>query len=212
MNLGGGFSRNLRSVLALNTTLWALALLKLGDIPFGDRNTVVKLLRVLSQGSELMAFSLCECSHIIGAFSGLPSMAHPLMRALSHRRRGEFSDFVILQCTSRTSEIARFPGQVKAVLHCHVRERRKIASDLRLRAGSSHPQTPCFWGISGNSTPSTRESLAICVVDFRARSFDLYAIQRAQFYVMGFSNGLCSISWASLVVCPTHIGLTDYKL
>ena len=93
-----------------------------------------------------MAFSLCECSHIIGAFSGLPSMAHPLMRALSHRRRGEFSDFVILQCTSRTSEIARFPGQVKAVLHCHVRERRKIASDLRLRAGSSHPQNPLFLG------------------------------------------------------------------
>ena len=59
-----------------------------------------------------------------------------------------------------------FPQQEKAMLHCDLRVRRKVASDLRFRAAISEPETPSFCGICGDLAPSTRKSLAIAIVRF----------------------------------------------
>ena len=71
-----------------------------------------------------------------------------------------------LRCPSRAPEIARFPRQEKAMLHCDLRVRWKVASDLRFWAAISEPKTPSFCGISGDLAPSTRKSLAIAIVRF----------------------------------------------
>ena len=71
-----------------------------------------------------------------------------------------------LRCPSRTPEIARFPRQEKAMLHCDLSVRWKVASDLRFRAAISDPKTPSFCGISGDLAQSTRKSLAIAIVRF----------------------------------------------
>ena len=52
------------------------------------------------------------------------------------------------------------------MLHCDLRVRWKVASDLRFRAAISGPKTPSFCGISGDLAPSTRKSLAIAIVRF----------------------------------------------
>ena len=52
------------------------------------------------------------------------------------------------------------------MLHCDLRVRWKVASDLRFRAALSEPKTPSFCGISGDLAPSTRKSLAIAIVRF----------------------------------------------
>ena len=52
------------------------------------------------------------------------------------------------------------------MLHCDLRVRWKVASDLRFRAAISEPQTPSFCGISGDLAPSTWKSLAIAIVRF----------------------------------------------
>ena len=52
------------------------------------------------------------------------------------------------------------------MLHCDLRVRWKVASDLRFRAAISEPKTPSFCGISGDFAPSTRKSLAITIVRF----------------------------------------------
>ena len=53
------------------------------------------------------------------------------------------------------------------MLHCDLRLRWKVASDLRFRAAAiSETKTPSFCGISGDLAPSTRESLAIAMVRF----------------------------------------------
>ena len=63
----------------------------------------------------------------------------------------------------------RFPRPEKAMLHCDVSVRWKVASDLRFRAAISEPKTPSFCGISGDLAPSTRKSLAIAsLCDFGA--------------------------------------------
>ena len=74
--------------------------------------------------------------------------------------------FLRLRCPSRTPEIARFPRQETAMMHCDLRVRWKDASDLRFRAAISEPETPSFCGISGDLAPSTRKSLAIAIVRF----------------------------------------------
>ena len=82
--------------------------------------------------------------------------------------------FLRLRCPSRTPEIARFPRQDTAMLHCDLRVRWKVAGDLRYRAAISEPKTPSFCGISGDSfcgisgdlAQSTRKSLAIAIVRF----------------------------------------------
>ena len=84
---------------------------------------------------------------------------------LAHRNRSDFCD-LRLRCPSRTPEIARFPKQEKAMPHCDLRVRWKVASDLRFRAAISEPKTPSFCGISGDLAPSTRKSLAIAIVRF----------------------------------------------
>ena len=54
----------------------------------------------------------------------------------------------------------------QSVLHCDLRVRWKVASDLRFRAAISEPRTPSFCGISGDLAHSTRKSLAIAIVRF----------------------------------------------
>ena len=70
------------------------------------------------------------------------------------------------RCPSQTPDIARSPRQEKAMMHCDLRVRWKVASDLRFRAAISEPKTPSFCGISGDLAPSTRKSLAIAIVRF----------------------------------------------
>ena len=84
---------------------------------------------------------------------------------LAHRNRGDFCD-LRLRCPSRTPESARFPRQEQAMLHCDLRLRWKVASDLRFRAAISEPKTPSSCGISGDLALSTRKSLAIAIVRF----------------------------------------------
>ena len=84
---------------------------------------------------------------------------------LAHRNRRDFCD-LRLRCPSRTPEIARFPRQEIAMLHCDLKVRWKVASDLRFRAAISEPKTPSFCGISGDLAQSTRKSLAIAIVRF----------------------------------------------
>ena len=86
-------------------------------------------------------------------------------KSLAHRNRSDFCD-LRLRCPSRTPEIARFPKQEIAMLHCDLRVRWKVASDLRFRAAISEPKTPSFCGISGDLAQSTRKSLAIAIVRF----------------------------------------------
>ena len=52
------------------------------------------------------------------------------------------------------------------MLHCDLRVRWKVASDLRFRAAIPEPKTPSFCGISGDLAQSTRKSLAIAIVRF----------------------------------------------
>ena len=52
------------------------------------------------------------------------------------------------------------------MLHCDLRVRWKVASDLRFRAAISEPKTASFCGISGDLALSTRKSLAIAIVRF----------------------------------------------
>ena len=90
---------------------------------------------------------------------------HRCFHILAHRNRSDFCD-LRLRCPSRTPEIARFGRQEKAMLHCDLRLRWKVASDLRFRAAISEPKTPSFCGISGDLAQSTRKSLAIAIVRF----------------------------------------------
>ena len=52
------------------------------------------------------------------------------------------------------------------MLHCDLRVRWKVASDLRFRAAIYEPKSPSFCGISGDLAQSTRKSLAIAIVQF----------------------------------------------
>ena len=52
------------------------------------------------------------------------------------------------------------------MLHCDLRARWKIASDLRFQAAISEPKTRSFCGNSGDLAASTRKSLAIAIVRF----------------------------------------------
>ena len=88
-----------------------------------------------------------------------------MSRSLAHRNRSDFCD-LRLRCPLRTPEIARFPKQEAAMMHCDLRVRWKVASDLRFRAAISEPKTPSCCRISGDLAPSTRKSLAIAIVRF----------------------------------------------
>ena len=106
-----------------------------------------------------------EFPETLGKSDSLPATCQNCLQFLAHRNRSDFCD-LRLRCPSRTPEIARFPRQDKALLHCNLRVRWKVASDLRFRAAISEPKTPSFCGISGDLAPSTRKSLAIAIVRF----------------------------------------------
>ena len=66
------------------------------------------------------------------------------------------------------------------MLHCDLRVRWKLASDLQFRAAISEPKILFFCGISGDLAPSTRKSLAIATVRFwGAKGFPHIAPERA---------------------------------
>ena len=60
----------------------------------------------------------------------------------------------------------------KAMLHCDLRVRWKVASDLRFRAAVSEPKIPSFCGISGDLSLSTRKSLGrpVCSFNFKTKN------------------------------------------
>ena len=93
---------------------------------------------------------------------------------LAHRNRSDFCD-LRLRCPSRTPEITRFPTRERAMLHCDLRVRWKVASDLRFQAAISEPKTPSFCGISGDLAQSTRKSLAIAIVRFWCAKVHLHS-------------------------------------
>ena len=99
-------------------------------------------------------------------FSATPRLKNiTYLLILAHRNRSDFCD-LRLRCPSRTPEIARFPREETAMMHCDLRVPWKVASDLRFRAAISEPKTPSFCGIAGDLAPSTRRSLAIAIVRF----------------------------------------------
>ena len=85
---------------------------------------------------------------------------------LAHRHRSDFCDFCDCDAHRGPQKSQRFPRQDKAILHCDLRVRWKVASGLRFRAAISEPETPSVCGISGDLAPSTRKSLAIAIVRF----------------------------------------------
>ena len=102
---------------------------------------------------------------------------------IAHRNRSDVCD-LRLRCPSRTPEIARFPRQEKAMLHCDLRVRWKVASDLRFRAAIPEPKTPSFCGISGDLAPSMRKSLAIAIVRFWCAKVYFYPWARGKFFYL----------------------------
>ena len=107
---------------------------------------------------------------------------------------------------------SRFLRQDKAMLHCDLRLRCKVASDLRFWAAISEPDTPLFCGISGDLAPSTRKSLAIAIVWFWFSKFrrdkptpdpDTFENYRdtPPFLWQYFCKSVCS-SWQKVVYTP----------
>ena len=68
------------------------------------------------------------------------------------------------------------------MLHCDLRVRWKVASDLRFRAAISEPETHSFCGISGDLAPSTRKSLAIAIVRFWYAKLDVSVVAGCFFW------------------------------
>ena len=91
--------------------------------------------------------------------------------SLAHRNRSDFCD-LRLRCPSRPPEIARFPRQEKAMLHCDLRVRWKVASDLSdfgLRFLSPKPLLSA--GFLAIWLRQLRFSLAIAIVRFCCAEF-----------------------------------------
>ena len=115
------------------------------------------------QPLSLLYIKFLHCQHTpvkrdrkLPAFSYIPFI-------LAHRNCSDFCDCDAHRGPQKSQ---RFPRQEKAMLHCDLRVRWKVASDLRFRAAISEPKTPSFCGISGDLAPSTRKSLAIAIVRF----------------------------------------------
>ena len=89
--------------------------------------------------------------------------------------------FAICDCDAHRGpqKSERFPKQEKAMLHCDLRVRWKVASNLRFRAAISEPKTPSFCRMSGDLAPSTRKSLAIAIVRFWcAKELSIISVSR----------------------------------
>ena len=82
-------------------------------------------------------------------------------RISARRSCSDFCD-LLLRCPSRTPVSLA----ISETLHCDLRVRWKVASDLRFRVAMSEPETLSFCGISGDLALSTRKSLAIATVRF----------------------------------------------
>ena len=74
--------------------------------------------------------------------------------SLAHRNRSDVCDFCVCDAHRGPQKFARFLRQDKAMLHCDLKVRWKVASDLRFRAAISEPKTPSFCGISGDLAQS----------------------------------------------------------
>ena len=85
---------------------------------------------------------------------------------LNEPKSQRFLRFAIAMPIADPGNRQRFPRQEKAVLHCDLRVRWKVASDLRFGAAISEPKTHSFCGISSDLALSTRKSLAIAIVRF----------------------------------------------
>ena len=96
---------------------------------------------------------------------------------LSAPKSQRFLRFAIARPHCRPQKSLRFPRQEKAMLHCDLRVRWKVTSDLRFRAAISGPKTPSSCRISGDLAPSTRKSLAIAIVRFWCAKRKRVAIQ-----------------------------------
>ena len=128
---------------------------------------------------------------------GAPSimLGQGCLRALAHRNRSDFCD-LRLRCPSRTPEFARFLTEDKAMLHCDLRVRWKVASDLRFGAAISEPGTRSFCGISGDLTPSTQKSLAIAIVRFWCAKLRALFGRTIYFHLKWVKMGFCQ--WAEM--------------
>ena len=121
---------------------------------------------------------------------------------LAHRNRSDFCDLQS-RCPSRSPEIARFPKQETAMMHCDLRVRWKVASDLRFRAAISEPKTPSCCGMSGDLAPSTRKSLAIAIVRFWcAKVGGLASGVSLRMKYLLFLSGYRVLFWKEMPVFP----------
>ena len=100
------------------------------------------------------------------ASCGFQKVLRRPIRGLAHRNRSDFCDICDCDAHRGPQKSQRFPRQETAMMHCDLRVRWKVASDLRFQAAISEPKTSSFCGISGDLAPSTRKSLAIAIVRF----------------------------------------------
>ena len=109
--------------------------------------------------------------------------------------------YLRVRCPSRTPEFARFLTEDKAMLHCDLRVRWKVASDLRFGAAISEPETRSFCGISGDLTPSMQKSLAIAIQSL------------CDFGALRFSQGVFGCVYVCLALSPLrHLSYTPCPL
>ena len=96
---------------------------------------------------------------------------------------------------------------ISETLHCDLRMRWKVASDLRFRVAISEPETISFCGICCDLAPSTRKSLAIVIVRFWCAKFfwsKLRGWRKCQPFVEHFLSNTAFplILLSSLQPCP----------
>ena len=87
--------------------------------------------------------------------------------SLAHRNRIDACD-LRLQCPSWTQEIASdfLDKTRKAMVHCDLRVRWKVAGDFAISSSHVRAQNPLFLRNFWRLAPSTRKSLAIAIVRF----------------------------------------------
>ena len=78
----------------------------------------------------------------------------------------------VLALRNRSDFCTRFPRQDKEMLHCDIRVRWKVASNLQFRAAVAAPETLSLYicRISGDLAPSTRNRQGLRLRDFGARA------------------------------------------
>ena len=95
------------------------------------------------------------------------------------------------------------------MLHCDLRVRWKVASDLRFRAAISEPKTPSFCGISGDLAPSTRKSLAIAIVRFWCAKLEWFEQFRFSARTYVFQVEPQSHNSRETSICVNHLKVID---